>query len=85
MTAISFFFFGRKEIKKELINVNVLEKCYLDLELIFMESAKLVYNFNPRVVWAIFVNIPINVLNYSINVPSYSTSVSSAQSVFMAF
>ena len=85
MTAISFFFFGRKEKKKELINVNVLEKCYLDLELIFMESAKLDYNFNPGVVWAIFVNIPINVPNYSINVPSYSTSVSSAQSVFMAF
>ena len=57
--------------------MNVL-KCYLDQELMFMESAKLVYIFNPGVVWGIFVNIPINV-------PNYSTFVSSAQSVLMCF
>lgn len=58
--------------------MNVLEKCYLDLELMFMESTKLVYIFNPGVIWAIFVNIPISV-------PNYSTFVSSTQSVFMVF
>ena len=57
--------------------MNVL-KCYLDQELMFMESAKLVYIFNPGVVWGMFVNIPINV-------PNYSTFVSSAQSVLMFF
>lgn len=58
--------------------MNVLEKCYLDLELMFMESAKLVYIFNPGVIWAIFVNIPISV-------PNYSTFVSSTQCIYGFF